>query len=269
MSVDPILLIALYLALGALAGLLAGLLGIGGGLIIVPALAAIFHWQGVDARIIMHLALGTSLATIVVTSISSILAHHKRGAVLWPTFMRLTPGILAGAWMGGWLAAQASTDWLKPLFGVFELSVALYMLANIRIGDHHQLAGAMATTSAGGFIGLISSLVGIGGGTLTVPYLLWHRIEIKQAVATSAACGLPIAVAGSLSYTVFGWSSPQLPDYSLGFIHLPSLLGIIISSSLFAPLGARLAHSLPTQMLKKIFALSLLLVAIKLLTSEF
>lgn len=269
MTVDPVTLIALYLALGALAGLVAGLTGLGGGLIIVPALAAIFHWQGIDSAVIMHLALGTSLATIVVTSISSVHAHHKRNAVLWPIIMRLTPGILLGAWLGGWLAAQFSTAWLKPIFGLFELSVGLYMLANIQLGRHRLMPGVLATSSAGGLIGVISSLVGIGGGTITVPYLHWHGIDMKHAIATSAACGLPIAIAGSLSYIVFGWSSIQLPEHSLGFVHIPSFLGIIISSSLFAPLGAKLAHNLPTMVLKKVFAFILLLVATKILTSEF
>ena len=263
------LYIILYLILGAFAGTLAGLLGVGGGLVIVPALAAIFYYQGINADIIMHLALGTSLATIVITSVSSILAHHRHQAILWPVFWQLTPGILIGAWLGGWLAGQLTTGWLKPVFGIFELLVGLHMLSGRQVRQHGSLPGAAAMTGAGGIIGSISAIVGIGGGTMTVPFLVWNAIQIRKAIATSAAVGLPIAISASLSYVVTGWQHEQLPDNSLGFVYLPAFLGIIICSALFAPLGAKLTHSLPVHSLKKIFAVLLIVVAIKLLTSEF
>jgi uncharacterized protein len=260
---------SLYLALGACAGLLAGLLGVGGGLIIVPALVALFLHQGVTSDIIMHLALGTSLASIAFTSLSSIRAHQQHGAILWPAFRQLTPGILIGAAVGGWLASQMSTGWLKPLFAVFELGVGLYMLASVPTQAHRPLPGPSLMASGGGVIGVVSSLVGIGGGTLTVPFLTWHSVSIRYAIATSAACGLPIALAGSLSYIIHGWQHPLLPEHTLGYVHLQALLGIVLSSVLFAPLGARLTHRLPVALLKKIFGGLLLLLAVKLLLSEF
>lgn len=258
----------LYLALGAFAGLLAGLLGVGGGLVIVPVLAALFLQQGVASEVIMHLALGTSLASIVFTSLSSIRAHQQRGAILWPQFRQLTPGILLGAALGGWVAGMLTTAWLKPLFGLFELAVALHMLSSVQPRAHQPLPGTLKMTGAGSIIGLVSSLVGIGGGTLTVPLLVWHSVALRQAIATSAACGLPIAVAGSLSYIANGWGQALLPAHTLGYLHLPALLGIVTSSMLFAPLGAKLTHSLPVSLLKKIFGGFLLLLAIKLLLSE-
>lgn len=252
-----------------MAGLLAGLLGVGGGLIIVPVLAALFIQQGIASDIIMHLALGTSLASIVFTSLSSIRAHQQRGAILWPQFRQLTPGILLGAAVGGWLAGMMTTAWLKPLFAVFELGVALHLLLSIETHAHRALPGTIKMTAAGSTIGVVSSLVGIGGGTLTVPLLIWHSVALRQAIATSAACGLPIALAGSISYIVIGWQHALLPEHSLGYVHLPALLGIATSSILFAPLGAKLAHNLPVAILKKIFGGFLLLLAVKLLLSEF
>jgi uncharacterized protein len=259
---------SLYLALGAIAGLLAGLLGVGGGLIIVPVLAVLFVQQGMASDIIMHLALGTSLASIAFTSLSSIRAHQKHGAILWPAFLQLTPGIMLGAALGGWVAGMMTTAWLKPLFAVFELSVALHMLLSVETHAHRPATSRAGMTGAGGIIGLISSLVGIGGGTLTVPWLAWNSVPLRQAIATSAACGLPIAIAGSISYIINGWQQPSLPAHTLGYVHLPAFIGIVISSMLFAPLGARLTHSLPVATLKKIFGGLLLLLGIKLLLSE-
>ncbi len=257
--------LGLYLATGAFAGVIAGMLGVGGGLIIVPILASLYASQGMASDIIMHLALGTSLATIVITSISSIHAHHKHQAVLWPIFWKLTPGILIGAWAGGWLATLIPSSSLKHVFAIFELAVAIQMISGSQIDQHRSLPDSLATNSAGGFIGGISAIVGIGGGTLTVPFLLWNSINMRNAIATSAACGLPIAIAGSLSYMVAGWDNSLLPENTLGFVHLPAFLGIIIASVLFAPLGAQLAHRLPVKTLKRVFAVFLFVVAGKLL----
>ncbi|HEX5636345.1 MAG TPA: sulfite exporter TauE/SafE family protein, partial [Gammaproteobacteria bacterium] len=242
--------------------------GVGGGLIIVPVLAALFALHGVASDVIMHLALGTSLASIAFTSLSSLRAHQKHHAILWPAFRQLTPGILLGAAFGGWLAGMMTTAWLKPLFAVFELGVALHMLSSVQTHAHRSMPGWAGMSGAGGIIGLVSSLVGIGGGTLTVPWLAWNSVPLRQAIATSAACGFPIAVAGSLSYIVNGWQHASLPTYTLGYVHLPAFIGIVISSVLFAPLGARLTHSLPVPILKKIFGGLLLLLGIKLLLSE-
>ena len=264
------LVFAAYLLTGAIAGLAAGLLGVGGGLIIVPALVGLYLIQHIDSALVMHLALGTSLASIIITSLSSVYAHHRHRAVLWHRFWQLTPGLLFGAWLGGWLADVMSTAQLKPLFAGFELVVAAYMLSSLHFnsGKRH-LPNPLAISGAGVVIGGISSLAGVGGGTMTVPYLNWHGVHLRQAIATSAACGLPIALAGTLSYILHGWTQPNLPAWSLGYVHGPSLLGIVISSVLFAPLGAKLAHSLPVPTIRRVFALLLVGIALRLLFSEF
>ncbi len=259
--------LALYLALGACVGILAGMLGVGGGLIIVPILATMLSAQQMPVDIIMHMALGTSLASILLTSLSSVYSHHRRGAVNWPHAIRLTPGILVGAWCGGVIADHLSSDTLKPVFAVFELCVAAYMLYGHKVKAHYSSPGAIQFSLSGGIIGSISSLVGIGGGTMTVPWLMWYGSSIHKAIATSAAVGFPIAVAGTLSYLVNGWNHSELPPWTLGYIYLPAVAGIVISSVVFAPLGARWAHQLDTTKLKKIFAFLLIGLAIYLLTA--
>lgn len=258
---------AAYLLLGAVAGILAGLLGVGGGLIIVPVLAALFIAQGVDTQIIMHLALGTSLASILITSISSVISHHKKRAVVWSQVFKLSLGILFGAWCGGLIAGLLSSEFLKPLFALFELLVAAYMLYGYRPEAPQKAPSLLNFNISGSLIGFISSLVGIGGGTMSVPWLMWHGSSIHKAIATSAAIGFPIALSGSISYLYTGWQHTHLPEYSIGYIYLPALLGIAISSVIFAPLGAALAHRLDVQKLKKIFACLLIALAIYLLNS--
>ena len=254
-----------YLTLGLFAGVMAGLLGVGGGLIIVPTLAWIFHHQQVDDAIVMHLAIGTSLATIVVTSISSVRAHHRRGAVLWPIFWRLTPGIVVGAWLGATIADALPSAVLSKVFAVFVLTVAAQMGFGAKPAPHRELPGTAGMLTAGGVIGAVSAIVGIGGGSLTVPFLTWCNTAIRQAVATSSACGLPIALAGALGFVVTGLNAAGRPDWSLGYIYGPALVGITLTSMLSAPLGAKLAHTLPTEMLKKVFAVFLTLVGVKML----
>ena len=254
-----------YLTLGLFAGVMAGLLGVGGGLIIVPTLAWIFHHQQVDDAIVMHLAIGTSLATIVVTSISSVRAHHRRGAVLWPIFWRLTPGIVVGAWLGAAIADALPSAVLSKVFAVFVLTVAAQMGFGAKPAPHRELPGTTGMLTAGGVIGAVSAIVGIGGGSLTVPFLSWCNTAIRQAVATSSACGLPIALAGALGFVVTGLNAAGRPDWSLGYVYGPALVGITLTSMLSAPLGAKLAHTLPTEMLKKVFAAFLTLVGVKML----
>jgi uncharacterized membrane protein YfcA len=259
--------ITLYLFTGAVAGLSAGLLGIGGGLIIVPILFFIFSAQAVPAAHVMHMALATSLATIVITSLSSARAHHKRGAVLWPLVISLSPGIIIGAWLGAMLASSLASDILKPVFGVFELLVAIHLLINYKPDTHSSSISTATSTIGGVVIGGVSSTVGIGGGTLTVPFLLWHNISIRNAVASSAACGFPIAVAGTAAYIVSGWNTAGLPAYSLGYVNLPAFAVIIVTSIIAAPAGAALAHKLPEKTLRHFFALCLLALAIRMLLS--
>ena len=196
--------VILYLLTGGFAGFVAGLLGVGGGLIIVPVLYFIFLSQGFESQHLMHMALATSLATIIVTSISSSLAHHKKHAVLWKIVLLLAPGICIGAWIGGALAAEMNTEMLKPIFGCFELLVAIHLLSNLQTKQHELSIEPIKAYIGGFLIGNISAIVGIGGGTLTVPFLHWHKIAIRNAIATSAACGFPIALVATASFVYAG-----------------------------------------------------------------
>ncbi|MFH7325819.1 sulfite exporter TauE/SafE family protein [Desulfurivibrio sp. C05AmB] len=261
--------ILLYLGLGAVAGVLAGLLGIGGGLVIVPMLVFALAWQGVAAEHLMHLALGTSLATIIFTAVSSFMAHHRRGAVRWEVVRRIVPGILVGTLGGTFVAAALSTNFLKGFFVLFLYFVAFQMLTGRKPNPSRELPGPAGMFGAGGTIGIFSSLVGIGGGTLSVPFMVWCNIGLHQAIGTSAAIGFPIAVAGTIGYVVNGLGASDLPAYSLGFIYLPALLAIVAASVFTAPLGVRLAHSLPVDRLKKIFALLLIAVGTRMLWDLF
>jgi uncharacterized membrane protein YfcA len=200
------------------------------------------------------------------TSISSLRAHHKRGAVDWLVVRRITPGIMAGTFLGSWVAAQLSTGFLKGFFVIFLYYVAVQMLLDLRPHPHRQLPGIAAMTGVGGMIGGVSSLVGIGGGSMSVPFLVWCNLSMHTAIGTSAAIGFPIAVAGAAGYLVNGLSA-ALPPHTLGFIYLPALLGVSSASILTAPLGAKLSHSLPTARLKKAFALLLIVMGTKLLWS--
>ncbi|MCW9023354.1 MAG: sulfite exporter TauE/SafE family protein [Gammaproteobacteria bacterium] len=256
----------IYLLLGSIVGVLAGLLGVGGGLVIVPVLAGTFAIAGFPAETIMHFAVGTSLATIVPTSLSSVRAHHKKAAVLWPWFRSLTPGIVIGALLGALVADQIPSDQLKIFFGLFELIVAVQLFWGIKphaTGEHH---GPIGKSIAGTGIGLVSAVVGIGGGTMTVPYLLWNKVSTQKAVATSSACGLPIAVAGAAGFVLTGWDASG-PDYSSGYIYWPAFVVISITSVVFAPLGAHWAHKIDGVKLKKGFALFLFVIGLRMLLS--
>lgn len=257
--------LAIYLSLGAVAGVLAGLLGVGGGLIIVPVLALVFRAAHMAPDVIMHLAIGTSLATIVLTASASVYAHQRHGAVLWPVVRWITPGIIAGAFFGAWIAAQLHSSGLKLIFGVFEILIALQIAIGKRPPPNHHLPAAAGLTGVGSVIGVISALLGIGGGSMTVPFLVWCNVSIQQAVATSAAVGMPIALTGSIGYLMMGLSDSHLPHNSLGYIYWPALLCIAIASLLAAPLGASLAHRLPTVGLKRLFALLLVCLGVWML----
>ena len=249
-----------YLLTGAFAGLSAGLLGIGGGLIIVPALYFILP-QHLSHIPLMHVALATSLASIIFTSISSTWAHHKHKAIDWHKVMQITPGIIIGSFLAGSLSYFISGSLLKKIFAIFEFLVALQMLRPILPSVHRTLAMPFMLL-AGIVIGLVSALVGIGGGTLTVPFLYFTGIKLPNAIATSAACGLPIAVFASFGYLFSGWQ--QITGDFLGYIYLPALFSIVPCSILFAPAGAWLAHNLPVSLLKKIFAALLILLGLKM-----
>jgi uncharacterized membrane protein YfcA len=259
----------LYLATGAFAGVLAGLLGVGGGLIIVPLLTFVFTSQHLPPSYILHLALGTSLASIIFTSVSSLRAHHARGAVHWPVVRNISIGIMTGTLLGSWVAAHLSTQFLKGFFIVFVYYVALQMLLNIRPKPSRTLPGGGGMFGVGNVIGGVSSLVGIGGGSLSVPFLTWCNLPMHHAVGTSAAIGFPIAVAGAVGYVLNGLNVATLPEWTLGFVYLPALAGVSMASILTAPLGAKLAHSLPVPKLKKAFACLLIVMGTKMLASFF
>lgn len=258
-----------YLAFGCAAGIIAGLLGVGGGIVVVPALYFLFTAQGLPHAHIMQMALGTSLATIVFTSVASFRAHDKRGAVRWDIFKSITPGILVGSFVGAWVAAQLSTRFLKGFFVVFLYYVSIQMLLNIKPKATRQMPGTAGMFGAGGLVGLISNLVGIGGGTITVPFMTWCNIPIHVAVGTASAIGFPIAIAGVIGYVANGVGKADLPGLSIGYIYLPALIGIVATSMLTAKYGAKLAHALPVGTLKKVFALFLLAMATRMLWSMF
>lgn len=254
-----------YLLGGAAAGLLSGLFGVGGGTILVPVLLLIFRHSGIPEELWMHMALGTSLAVIMLNAFSSTRAHQKRGAIRWDVFKRLVPGVMAGALAGAWVADQLSSTTLGIVFVVFLVLISLQLLTAKQSKPQRGVPGLFGLFGAGGVIGGVSALVGIGGGSLTVPFLIWCNVQVAHAVATSAAVGLPIAVAGAAGYVATGWFNPQLPDWSLGYVYLPAFFGMALAGSLCAPLGARLAHALPAQRLKQIFGVFLLLIALRML----
>jgi len=200
----------------------------------------------------------------VFTSLSSTRAHHLHGAILWPVVKKLVPGIIVGAILGSIIADLFSTVLLKNIFAIFELTVAIQMAFQLKPTAHQRLPSQTILNAVGTFVGCVSSVIGIGGGTLTVPFLLWCRVSMRNAIATSSACGLPIALAGSIGFLIVGFDNPDLPDYSTGYIYWPAFIGITVASVLTAPFGAKLAHKLPIELLRKIFSLFLLLLAIKM-----
>jgi hypothetical protein len=254
----------IYLLTGAFVGFAAGLLGIGGGLIIVPVLTTVFAvFLHFDQSV--HLAIGTSLATILVTSLSSVRAHHGHGAVRWDLVKLLAFGVLIGAFFGGWSSQFFASNVLGIIFGVLEVLIALNMLLAMKPSPSRELPGPVGNTIAGSVIGSVSSLVGIGGGTLTTPYLVWNNISMHQAIATSTAVSLPVALAGTLGFMIGGMEAQNLPTMATGYIYWPAFAGIVVASIFTAPLGARLAHRLPVKTLKRVFGVFLLVLAAKML----
>jgi Predicted permeases len=253
---DPLLVLELA-GIGTVTGFLAGLLGIGGGMIMVPFMAMILDAQGFPADYTVKAAVATSLATICFTSLSSVRAHHRRGAVLWPVVRVLAPGILVGSLVGAQVAVAMPGKLLGVLFAAFVAFSATQMLLGRKPTPSRTLPGALGTFGVGNGIGLLSALVGAGGAFISVPFMTWCNIRIHQAVGTSAALGFPIAAAGTVGYLWAGRGLPQLPPGSLGYLYLPALAVISLASMLLAPLGARTAHRMDIQPLRKLFALVL------------
>lgn len=250
-------LIAALLVLGAAVGFAAGLLGIGGGMLLVPFITILLTAKEFPKDLIVHMAIATSLATIMFTSISSVRAHHLRGAVSWHIVKLLAPGILIGSWIGPWIGKQMNGSALSLFFALFVAFSATQMLINRKPVASRELPHAAGMFGAGGVIGVLAGLVGAGGAFVSVPFMTWCNVKIHNAVATSAALGFPIALAGTLSNIYYGMSVPGLPSGSLGFVYLPALLVTSLASVMTAPLGARTAHSIPVKTLKRIFAVVL------------
>ncbi len=257
------------LALGAFTGLFAGLFGIGGGGIMVPALTFLFVQQQFPAEHVLHMALATSMATIVPTAIASLRAHHNHNAVIWSVVLKIAPGILLGTFAGTFLASYLSTKPLAIFFSCFMAGVALQMVLNRKPKPSRQLPGMIGLSSTGTGIGVISALVAIGGGTLTVPFLVWCNVSLPVAIGTSAAVGLPIALSGALGYILNGWNQIHLPAHTLGYIYWPAVIAMASMSFFTAPLGARLAHRLPIPLLKKLFSLLLIGLSVQMLITVF
>lgn len=259
-----------YIALGLFSGFFAGMLGIGGGLVMVPTLTMLFAAQaGFPAAEVLHLALGTSMATILFTALASLRTHHQHGAVLWKVVVQITPGILLGTLLGTLFAGNVPSRPLAVFFTAFVGLVAVQMILNLKPKPSRELPGSGGVFAVGCGIGAVSALVAIGGGSLTVPFLTWCNVRVQHAIGTSAAIGFPIAVGGSLGYIFNGWGHADLPQGSLGYVYLPAFAWLVPSSMLIAPLGARLAHRLPVATLKRFFAGILILLAAKMLWGLF
>ena len=253
-----------FAVIGALAGYLAGFLGIGGGFVVVPALTFLFLQDTSTAPWAIHMAIATSLATMLVTSLSSIIAHQRKGAIRWPLVKSLAAGLMVGAVLGAVVVDYLPGAQLVRLFGLFAILAGLQLVVGRQPEGEKPLPGQPVLSLVGLVIGTLSSIAGIGGGALTGPWQLWHGIRAQNAVATSAACGYPIAVAGSFSLVWLGMGG-ELPDGALGYVHLPALLGIAVTSAMAAPLGAATVHRLPPALVRRIFGVFLILVGLRML----
>jgi uncharacterized membrane protein YfcA len=253
-----------YAFTGLLAGFLAGYLGIGGGLVLVPVLSWLFSREPATAGMAVQMAVATSLATMLFTSMSSLLAHHKKGAILWSLVRQMAPGLLVGALLGSIIADRIGDVALGQVFGVFAILVGLQMMRGQRQLGNRPLPGPLPVIGTGLGIGTISSLLGIGGGSMSVPWLLWHGQEVRKSIATAAACGYPIAIAGTLGFVLLGGGNSTAP--TLGYVHLPALAGVAVFSVFGAPIGVAAVHRSSPLFAKRFFAVFLLVVAVKMLS---
>jgi uncharacterized membrane protein YfcA len=251
----PVLLLS-----GAVAGMLAGLLGIGGGVIIVPIVTLLFEGHGIPHGMAIKLALGTSLATIVVTAVSSIYTHHRKGAVDWGLFRIMGPAVVVGSLAGALLADAIPGDALYVAFIIFLFAISLQMALS-RVSAHRGLPSAAGLAGTSAVVGVISALMGIGGGAMHVPFLSYCGVPVKRAIATAAAIGLPLAASATIGYILGGLDESGTPAGSIGYVNLPVFGGVVAASLIFAPLGATLAHRLPDLLLRRLFAAFLFLLA--------
>ncbi|MCE9686429.1 sulfite exporter TauE/SafE family protein [Shewanella sp. AS16] len=255
----------LYLALGGFVGFMAGLLGVGGGGILVPLLALLFGYQGMASGQVIHLALGTALTCMIVSSAASIRAHASRGAVQWHIVASMAAGILVGAFMTARWSSHINPAYIALFFSLFMAIIALQMFMNWKPRPSQSPVSLPGLLLAGLGIGAVSALAAVGGGFLTLVYLGYKNVELRKTIGTSAAIGFPIAIAGSLGYLVSGWSHTSEIPYTLGYIYLPAFVTIALASMAAAPLGARCSHNLPEVQLKRIFGLVSLALSIKML----
>jgi uncharacterized membrane protein YfcA len=258
-----------YPVLGVFVGLFAGLLGVGGGAIMVPVLTTLFTYQGFSPEVVVHMALGSSMAGIVLTSIASARTHIQHQAVRFDALSPMAAGVLLGTFAASYVASLIESRILAIFFACFIAYVAVQMIMNWKPKAARPLPGQVGLAAAGFVIGAVSALVAIGGGTLTVPFLTWCQVPVTHAIGTSAALGIPISVTGTIGYVVNGWNDPNLPPFSLGYLYLPAVVGVSLTSMLTAPIGARWTHRLPVPVLKRIFAGVLLLLLAKMLWTLF
>ncbi|KTC86946.1 sulfite exporter TauE/SafE family protein [Legionella brunensis] len=256
----------IYALAGTFAGLISGILGIGGGIIVVPSLLFIFYRNpAFPPELIMHMAAGTSLAVMVFTTQSSLRAHAKANGILWDVYKRLCPGIVLGTIGGALLANQLPTNWLKILLGLFLLGIAIKMLLNIHVTPAQKSPKLWSTRAISFLIGLNSGLLGIGGGTLIIPYLSYCGLELRKIIPLSTLCTMTVALLGALTFIIAGSQESQLPVYSTGYVYWPAVICLAVLSSVFAPVGARMTYIVPVKQLKYGFIIILFLSAINLL----
>jgi uncharacterized membrane protein YfcA len=256
-----------YLAIGAAVGFLAGLLGIGGGMVLVPMLFFVFTAKGFPVEHLMHLSLATGLATILFTSLSSVRAHHRHGGVDWSVARAMAPGIMAGSLAAALAAGLIPSRPLAVFFTGFMFYAAAQMFVEVKPKAARQLPGRPGLFAAGAGIGAVSSVLAAGGAFMTIPFLAWCNMPLKRAIGTAAAVGFPIALAGSVGYVVQGLRTTGLPEGTLGYVYVPALALIVAASMPMAPLGARLAHRLPVRRLRVVFSLMLLALALRMLAN--
>ena len=262
-------LVIALLIMGAVIGFLAGLLGLGGGMTMVPLLTLAFTHQGFASDHVVHMAIATATATILFTSVASVREHQRHRAIVWPVVVGMAPGMILGSLAGAQVVGKMSTPVLSAFFGAFVAAAATNLLLDRKPKATRELPGRVGLTAVGGGIGLISSMVGAGGAFLSVPFMTACNVNMRSCVATSAALGMPVAVAGTIGYVLAGLGQPGLPPHTIGYVYVPALLAIVAASVISAPMGARAAHRWPVNRLKRAFALVLYVLGTYMLWTAF
>ena len=253
-----------YAAIGALIGFFSGLLGIGGGAVQTPLTVMAFEAHGLPREHIAHIAVATGVASIAFTAAASTMTHHRHGAVDWSLLGRLTPGLVAGGFAGGYVAQLLPTAWLAIVLAVFIGHASLAMAFDLRPAPHRGLPGPAGLAALGAGVGMMSTLVGAGGAVLLVPALTWFNVPLRRAIGTGAAIGLPIAFTGTIAHVLGGLGEPGLPAGAVGYVWLPALIPFVVTSMLLAPVGARLSHRVPVRTLRRLFAGTMFLLALRM-----